>query len=373
VSEAERRLLWGARSRTSFLLVWTGREGGAWWFLGVLAVLYRDVVVDLVIEQRYAAGDAEEASAALQGVFGVGTVTVQSDGALRYEQQSLVDDGISATRLTSSGAVLRVDADAAPDMVAIVVRSGYMVLKQSGETIALQAGDLGIIPLQQAARLSWEQVVMDLYSFPRSSVAHLLGSDAEQLSLRVARLKAASAGIVALWVHAASALHEQVLRNPELFESDVIRERSIDALLGLTIEAFGISDAHEDDPNDDEHRLQRAVTFMNGNLARSISVMDIAHEVGVSARGLQLVFQRTGHGSPLAHLRALRMNAAREALLTGTGEPPSMIAVAGHSGYSNLGRFRAHYRDAFSESPEETVRAARASLTSPLNANGVRS
>lgn len=308
-------------------------------------------VVRLVLEQGYQATEAGQASEAIQAVFGVGTVTVESLGSLRYTQWSLVDDGISTTHIESRGATVHVHADPAPDMVVIAVRSGYTVLKQGDQTVALQAGDLGLIALDQAARASWEQVTMDLFSFPRSTLTQLLSADTEQISLRVARLKAVSPAVIALWMRAAATLADEILPNPELAESDVIREEAVDALLGLTIEAFGIADANEDDATHDQARLQRATTYMHDNLAKPISVTDIARAVGASIRGLQLVFQRTGSGTPLIHLRALRMTAARQALTSATSPVP-VIEVARRVGYSNLGRFTAHYLDAFNTLPE---------------------
>ena len=315
---------------------------------------YLDGVVELVLEQGYRADSADQASAAMQAVFGVGTVAVESLGTLQFSQWSLVDDGISATRIESRGAVVRMDAEPAPDMVVIAVRTGYLVLQQGTETVALQAGDLGLVPLDQAVRASWEQVTMDLYSFPRASLNSLLSADTEQITLRVERLKAVSPAVVGLFTRAATTLAEEVLQNPELAESDVVREQSIDTLLGLTIEAFGITDAHEDHTDDDEARLQQAVAYMTRNIAKPISVTDVAREVGVSIRSLQLVFRRTGNGTPQAHLRALRMTAARRALTTSSLGTP-VITVATRAGYSNLGRFSAHYLDAFGRLPEQDL------------------
>ena len=103
---------------------------------------YRGAVVELVLQQGFTASRADQASEAMQAVLGVGIVTVESLGDLQYRQWSLVDDGISATHDESTGAIVRVDAEASPDMVVIAVRSGFLTLKQGSETVALQAGDL---------------------------------------------------------------------------------------------------------------------------------------------------------------------------------------------------------------------------------------
>ena len=148
-----------------------------------------------------------------------------------------------------------------------------------------------------------------------------------------------------------------MLAIPELADSDVVREQAINALLGLTIEAFGITDAHEEDAEDDQARLQRATAYMEANIAKPISVTDLAREVGVSIRSLQLVFRRTGLGTPQAHLRAMRMAAARHALTTAS-KPPLMSDVAHRVGYVNIGRFDAHYLDAYDRLPEDDLNPA---------------
>lgn len=292
----------------------------------------------------------------MQAVFGVGTASIESHGALQYRQWSLVDDGISATHIESSGALVRVDAAPSPEMVVLAVRSGYVVLEEGEETVALQAGDLGLVPLDQAVQASWEQVTMDLYSFPRSSLNYLLSIDTDSVALRVERRKAVSPTLVRLWLRTAAALTDEVLQSPELVESDVIRQQAIEALIGLTIEAFAISDANEDSATD-RVILKRATDYMRDNLAKPISVTDIARAAGASIRSVQLVFQRAGSGTPLASLRALRMTAAHYALTT-AGTPVSMHRIAERVGYLNLGRFDAHYFDAFNRLPEDDLNDA---------------
>lgn len=320
-------------------------------------------MVRLVLEQGFHAANAEEASAAIQSVFGVGTAHVESVGQLRYSQWSLVDDAISTTDIESRGAVVRLNAGASPDMVVIAVRHGYLTLEQDGGTFALQAGDLGLVPLEHAVRASWERVAMDLYSFPRSTLTQLLSGDTSQIALRVARVKAVSPTLIALWKRSAATISEDILQNPELAESDVVRDESIRTLLALTIEAFGITDATEDDAVADQIRLERATAFMRDNLDHAISVTDVARAVGVSIHGLQLVFQRTGNGTPLTRLRGMRMDTARQALTSATS-PTSVDEVARRVGYTNRGRFDAHYFDANGSLPEHDLARA-ADATSP--------
>jgi AraC-like DNA-binding protein len=313
-------------------------------------------VVELLMSQRYVASDADSATEAVQAVFGVGTVSVPDDEPFEYVQQSLVDDGISATRVTSTGTGVTVTAVAAPDLVVIAVREGRLRLQQEFGTVALQRGDIGVVCLGSAAELQWDHVAMDMYSFPQASIGRLLGSDVQRLRLRCDRLTPRTEALGRLWLRTAGVLAVEVLQERELFESDIIREQAIDALLAVAIEAFGISDIVEDDVTTDERLLVRADEFMRSRLGEPITIPDVARAVGISLRGLQLMYRRRGQGTPLLHLRVLRMEEAHRAL-TDTARRPSVGAVARGLSYTNVGRFSAHYREAFGENPADTVRA----------------
>jgi AraC-like DNA-binding protein len=319
-------------------------------------------MAELLMSQRYDASDEESATEAVQAVFGVGTVTVPNHEPLQYVQQSLVDDGISATRIMSIGTRVLVTAVAAPDLVVVAVREGELQLRQDVGEVLLRPGDIGVVCLGSAAELQWDHVEMDMYSFPPASIGRLLGSDAQRLRLRCERLTPRSATLAGLWQRTAAVLAVEVLQKQELFESDIIREQAIDALLAVAIETFGISDITEDDVTTDERLLVRANAFMRAHLGEPITIPDVARAVDVSLRGLQLMYQRRGQGTPLLHLRTLRMEAARESFAD-TRHPTSVGAVARSLAYTNLGRFSAHYRESFGENPADTIRARRRPAT----------
>ena len=73
-------------------------------------------------------------------------------GEFAYEQRSLVDDGISVTRLTSRGAAVRVITSGSPDLVVLVVRAGGLVLRRGGESFTLGPDDLGAHPVPRDER-----------------------------------------------------------------------------------------------------------------------------------------------------------------------------------------------------------------------------
>jgi AraC-like DNA-binding protein len=102
--------------------------------------------------------------------------------------------------------------------------------------------------------------------------------------------------------------------------------------------------------------VRRAERFIEENAARSIGLTDVAGAAGVSARALQLAFRHFRNTTPMAHLRALRLEFARSQLAGNGPEGTSVTSVAHAYGFGCLGRFAADYKARFHESPSETLR-----------------
>lgn len=128
-----------------------------------------------------------------------------------------------------------------------------------------------------------------------------------------------------------------------IFNYDIVRsanDRQVAA-------AFGATERH--DP-----RIVRAVRIMETCIDRPITVAAVAHRVGLSARGLELLFRQEVNQSPGEYFLSLRLSAARKLLLD------TRLAVgdiASRSGFSSLAGFSRAYRRAFSASPTESRRA----------------
>jgi AraC-like DNA-binding protein len=102
--------------------------------------------------------------------------------------------------------------------------------------------------------------------------------------------------------------------------------------------------------------VRRAERLIEENAARSIGLADVAGAAGVSARALQLAFRHFRNTTPMAHLRALRLELARSQLAGNGPDAASVTSVANAYGFGCLGRFAADYKARFDESPSETLR-----------------
>jgi AraC-like DNA-binding protein len=314
-------------------------------------------VPEALLRQRWSAADPEAATAALRAVLGNGAVEA-GEGPFVWDQVSAVDDGVSVTRIRSSGSGVRVRTGDSPELVVVAVREGQAGLADGDRGIRLEAGDLGLVPLDRAVELVWDAAVLDAFSIGSSAVQRLLGVDGRPVRLVAPRMTPRTRELAVLWDRLARVLAGTVLEAPDLYERDLVRDQMIDTLAATTIEAFELSDAGETDVDADDDALRRAEAYMRGRLGDPLSIPDIATASGVSLRGLQLLYQRRLGSTPLLHLRSLRLEAARAALER-SAERQTVSGVARRFGYTNVGRFSAHYRAAYDETPSTTLERAR--------------
>lgn len=107
--------------------------------------------------------------------------------------------------------------------------------------------------------------------------------------------------------------------------------------------------------SDVESRLRRAIRFVHDHAGEPIDVADIAAGADLSERGLQDLFRRRLAVTPMRYLREVRLDrthlelAARRSTIVTVGD------VARRWQFAHLGRFAAHYRARFGESPHETM------------------
>lgn len=102
--------------------------------------------------------------------------------------------------------------------------------------------------------------------------------------------------------------------------------------------------------------VYRAERFIRNNAREPISIDDIVNASGVTRRKLYRSFKSTRGIAPIHFLRDVRMQGAREDLLTAGGATGKITSVAMSWGFIHLGRFSVDYKKRFGESPSDTVR-----------------
>ncbi len=102
-------------------------------------------------------------------------------------------------------------------------------------------------------------------------------------------------------------------------------------------------------------RLRQARDYLSDRLHEPVSMADLCSELGLSRRGVELLFQDSLGIGPSAFLRHQRLHGVRRALRVA----PRVVGVVKQTalawGFWHMGHFSREYRFLFGESPSNTV------------------
>jgi len=101
--------------------------------------------------------------------------------------------------------------------------------------------------------------------------------------------------------------------------------------------------------------VRRITDAVSANSRRAYTLADLCGIACVSPRTLEYAFYDNFRLSPLAYVRALRLQGARHALLH-RNDGAGVSEVALEYGFTHLGKFSVDYRRMFGERPSETLR-----------------
>lgn len=102
--------------------------------------------------------------------------------------------------------------------------------------------------------------------------------------------------------------------------------------------------------------VRLAVDYLEEHAQHPLTVADVAKNVGVSVRSLQVGFRTSLGTTPMRKLKDIRMQKARKELLNADPARASVTEIAQRWGFVHVGRFAGEYKDAFGVSPSEDLR-----------------
>lgn len=105
--------------------------------------------------------------------------------------------------------------------------------------------------------------------------------------------------------------------------------------------------------------VSRAVELLRDDPAHPWTVGGLAAAVCTSVRSLQEGFRRGLDTTPMAYLRRLRLERAREDLLGARSNSVTVTGVASRWGFLHVSRFAAAYAERFGELPSRTLQRGR--------------
>jgi AraC-like DNA-binding protein len=133
-------------------------------------------------------------------------------------------------------------------------------------------------------------------------------------------------------------------------------------LEGLVLDGLLLGQRHSHSHAATRHRpvglsaaIRHAVELLEERPSEPWTTVRLATEVHLSVRALQEGFRRDLATSPMTYLRQVRLRRANEALKTANRDTTTVRAVAISLGILHMSRFAAAYRQAFGETPSDTL------------------
>lgn len=307
------------------------------------------------------AEDAESTLALLSDLRG--TVRIHGGGGgsgMRLDQDRI---GPVTIDRTIFGTDLDVDVAPVDKLVFGQVENGAVGFRTNGTEHWRSRGDVYLAAQPGHWRTSMvrggvhEQAVIDP-SLPSQIVGTEPGRSHQPV--RFTGYQPISAQAARTWKDTYAYVRDIVAELPDSGGHELIASSAARLLVATALSVFpsnALTEPTIEDRNDGHPvTLRRAMTFVDDNAHRDISIADIAGAVHVTIRAVQLAFRRHLGTTPMAYLRQVRLSNAHRDLLAADPAKQTVTAIACRWGFSSPSRFAVYYRHAYGVLPVHTLR-----------------
>lgn len=266
--------------------------------------------------------------------------------------------GVFATEVISQRGSVRTSADRLEPAVIYLPDSGHVECHASGEIAVAGPGQM-VLAQCTDGRVE-----------TRTSDVQLRSVVLDQYLLLDAALSSAAA-IRFTAQHPVDAVAARVFRQTAAFVQDSVLSDGTKAtplvigaagrlLASTALAAFANTAVRDTDAvtgavENTPAALRRAVGFVEENADKDIGITDIAASVYLTPRSVQYIFRRYLDTTPTEFLRRVRLERAHSDLTAADKSTTTVAGTAAHWGFAHTGRFAVLYRQAFGESPHETL------------------
>lgn len=307
-------------------------------------------------------GDGDEARHHLDTTYGTDLRLGGRMGTVRHAHADA--GGVAFDHLTID-AGFTFDSDAMPAIIVADVFGGDLAYTRDGVSDHVRDGD-------SVMASGWEMPFtggsggyeVRTTSLPRTVLSEAIGDisvDSRLSELRFASYVPRSPAAGARWRATVDELSTSITGvGSPLARNEATRllaHTFLQTFPNNVVDGAGLLDADRDQRDATPWVVRAATAIIEARAEDDLTVGDLARECRVSPRSLQYAFRNHLGCSPLAYLRRVRLDLARQALRDGTAT--SVTDVASHYGFFNPGRFAADYRQVFQENPRQTLLRAR--------------
>jgi len=309
-------------------------------------------------QSSFSTSRADEAARSMAGVYNAQmSLTAGPTRPFHYEMSSLGDDNVVLSHLTYVG-MCTSRAVAFDDFVIALATRGRHRWAVGGER------GVGSVPflIVPEREMGVEFTDLDLITvslkpaFVESELLAMIGADRLSFNLdRANQLRRSPAYLASTMRFLDRALRP----DPDSFAEPLIRAEATQLLLAgmaSTLSIVDVEDARGARSSGVPRAVKRAMSFMDDNADRPITINDAAVAVHMSVRGLQVAFKKHLGASPSDYLRRVRLSGARADLKRFTTQERTVEEIARRWGFAHTARFAATYRQAYGENPSHTLR-----------------
>lgn len=101
--------------------------------------------------------------------------------------------------------------------------------------------------------------------------------------------------------------------------------------------------------------VRRAEDYIQQNYDREITIEQLAKDIGITSRSLQLGFKKHLSTTPTNYVMCVRLDKARDIFTSPSLEQQSITHVALSCGFKHLSNFIKYYKARFGETPSQTL------------------
>ncbi len=217
-------------------------------------------------------------------------------------------------------------------------------------------------PVDRPFSMTWDIGTPHLIVYVRrlalASVAEQLYADKPRDGVKLGYAMDLTGSAGRAFLRSVVELHDDMINQASSAAPVFVQRLLVDTMLSRLLMAMDNTAAKEEGlaPDSESRLIRRFRDLLERHASEELAVPDIAENLGVSVRTLQLTLRSEVGATPSELLRRVRLDRAREMLLAAEPGQETIISIAERCGFSHQGRFSALYLDTFGELPSESLR-----------------
>ena len=261
------------------------------------------------------------------------------------------------------GAEVRINPEGLEDFHLVQIPLSGHALMQVGKDVVESSPKLATVPpVDRPFSMTWDAGTPHLIVYVRrlalASVAERLYGESPQGGVNLGYAMDLNGPLGRAFLRSVVELHDDMISEPGRAAPAFVQNLLADTMLSRLLMAMENKPAEDEgrNTNAESKLIRRFRELLDRHASEELAVPDMAENLGVSVRTLQMALRAEVGATTLELLRRVRLDRAREMLLEGEPGQESIVSIAERCGFSHQGRFSAMYLEAFGELPSETLR-----------------